>query len=222
MRLVTHYVPLHLPLDTTSVQPERGTPAYYAQRLGGPLSLAQLYLQAGLLHIEGAASVLLSSSYSGLSSIRIPHSSVYHERPETATEAWKRDRENARQYFERAKSLCPSLDVPSLPADRSSGDDDEDDIQLVMPSIELHPAQEKDERVRRRHGEKEMEDVVTSIPSEDTRVKTRTKTLVDGEDDGLDGAWYLYVPGLVGAGTALLVVGVIGALSVSSWRKSQG
>lgn len=222
MRLVTHYVPLHLPLEATSVQPERGTPAYYAQRLGGPPSLAQLYLQAGLLHIEGAASVLLSSSYSGLSSIRIPHSSVYHERPETATEAWKRDRENARQYFERAKALCPSLDVPSLPADRSSGDDHEDDIQLVMPSIELHPAQEKDERVRRRHREKEVEDVVTSIPSEDTRVKTRTKTLVDGDDDGLDGAWYLYVPGLVGAGTALLVVGVIGALSVSSWRKSQG
>lgn len=39
----------------------------------------------------------------------------------------------------------------------------------------------------------------------------------DADDD--DRTWYLYIPGLVGAGTALLVVGL---LSLSSWRKSHG
>ena len=34
-----------------------------------------------------------------------------------------------------------------------------------------------------------------------------------------DRTWYLYLPGLVGAGTALLVVGL---LSLQSWRKNQG
>ena len=38
-----------------------------------------------------------------------------------------------------------------------------------------------------------------------------------GDED--DNTWYLYLPGLVGAGTALLVVGF---LSFSSWRKGQG
>jgi hypothetical protein len=40
--------------------------------------------------------------------------------------------------------------------------------------------------------------------------------------NSIDNAWYLYLPGLVGAGTALLVVGVVGALSFSTWRRNQG
>ena len=41
--------------------------------------------------------------------------------------------------------------------------------------------------------------------------------------DDIDDTWYFYVPGLVGAGTALLVVGIVGALSLSSWsRRNQG
>ena len=41
--------------------------------------------------------------------------------------------------------------------------------------------------------------------------------------DDMDSTWYLYVPGLVGAGTALLVVGIVGALSFSTWsRRNQG
>ena len=35
----------------------------------------------------------------------------------------------------------------------------------------------------------------------------------------VDSPWYLIIPGLVGAGTALLVVTAIG---FSSWRRSQG
>jgi len=41
--------------------------------------------------------------------------------------------------------------------------------------------------------------------------------------DDVDGAWYYYIPGLVGVGTALLVVGVVGVLSFSTWsRRNQG
>lgn len=205
MQLAARYVPVHLPIDESpSVPPEPGTPSYYAQRLGGPVSLAQLYLEAGLLHVEGVASSLLSSSYSSLSSIRIPHP---NERPETATEAWKRDRESARRYFQRAKALCPTLDVPALPGEEVN------DLELVMPSIELHPVEEEKQQNVRRHGVTKEKEVGGTV--------ARTKT-VDKDEDDFDSTWYLYVPGLVGAGTALLVVGVIGALSVSSWRKSQG
>lgn len=111
--------------------------------------------------------------------------------------------------------LCPSLDVPTLPADQSNGGEGEE-MNLVMPSIELHPSEEKEQVA---HGRKDTTDVKeAAAPS----ARSRTRTLIEKDADGLDGAWYLYVPGLVGAGTALLVVGVIGALSVSSWRKSQG
>ena len=44
----------------------------------------------------------------------------------------------------------------------------------------------------------------------------REPDLGSGDDDR---TWYLYLPGLVGAGTALLVVGL---LSLQSWRKNQG
>ena len=44
----------------------------------------------------------------------------------------------------------------------------------------------------------------------------REPDLGAGDDDR---TWYLYLPGLVGAGTALLVVGL---LSLQSWRKNQG
>jgi hypothetical protein len=37
--------------------------------------------------------------------------------------------------------------------------------------------------------------------------------------EDVDSPWYLIIPGLVGAGTALLVVTAIG---LSSWRRSQG
>jgi thiamine pyrophosphokinase len=43
----------------------------------------------------------------------------------------------------------------------------------------------------------------------------------DIERESDDNTWYLYLPGLIGAGTALLVVGVVSALSFSTWRKNQ-
>jgi len=214
MRLVSHYVPLHsLPEPLSDDSTEQGQAAYYVQSLGGPPGIAQLYLEAGLLHLEGAASMLLTSSYSPLSSIRLPSQSQYFPPSEGgSTAAWKRDREAARQYFDRARLLCPTLEVPALPAeDEGSADDDEaTELGLRMPSVDLNAPSEANQP-RRRHTQREG--------SQNKQVVEAPQRSRGTED--LDGAWYLYVPGLVGAGTALLVVGVIGALSLSTWRKNQ-
>jgi hypothetical protein len=217
MRLVSHYVPLDSlpdpPPTPSENATEQGRMTYYIQSVGGLPGVAQLYLEAGLLHLEGAASMLLASSYSPLSSIRLPTQSQYLPGPskDGSTAAWKRDREAARRYFDRARVLCPTLEVPVLPEeDKGSIDDDEaTELGLRMPSVDLRASSEASQ-TRRRHTQREAQNKdLIEVPQRARRT------------DDLDGAWYLYVPGLVGAGTALLVVGVIGALSLTSWRKNQ-
>jgi len=174
--------------------------------------VAQLYLEAGLLHLEGSASMLLTSSYSPLSSIRLPSQSQYisESSKDGSTAAWKRDREAARRYFDRARVLCPSLEVPVLPVeDKVPTDDDEaTELGLRMPSVDVRVSSEASQ-TRRRQKEGSQNKGLVEVPQRARRT------------DDLEGAWYLYVPGLVGAGTALLVVGVVGALSFTSWRKNQ-
>jgi hypothetical protein len=214
MRLVSHYIPLRSVPDSLALSSkedaERGQTTYYIESLGGSPGLAQLYLEAGLLHLEGAAFMLLTNSYSPLSSIRLPSHSQYLSNPSEggSTAAWKRDREAARRYFEQAQLLCPTLEVPALPAeDDESPDDEATELGLRMPSVNLRTSSEDNRGRTQKEGAQNRE--VVEIPQRARRT------------DDLDGAWYLYVPGLVGAGTALLVVGVIGALSFSSWRKNQ-
>jgi hypothetical protein len=107
--------------------------------------------------------------------------------------------------------LCPTLEVPALPAEGDESPDDEaTELGLRMPSVDLRASPEDSQLHRRRTPREGMQNKeIVEIPHRARRT------------DDLDGAWYLYVPGLVGAGTALLVVGVIGALSFSSWRKNQ-
>ena len=218
MKLVTHYLPLQIPLNVlyANEEKQRGTVSYYIQCIGGPVGLARLFLEAGLLHLDGAASVLLSASYATLSSIRVPPPP---QPGEGGAEAWKKDRELASRYFDRARALHPELDVPVLPDDGSSPSVASSTHELEMPSIEILPSapesvysgegsiySEQETMIRRRRQKKEE-----LIFLDD----------VKGKED-IESAWYLYVPSLVGAGTALLVVGVIGALSFSSWRRNQG
>lgn len=224
MRLVSLYLPLSATSDLTDADwavedPARGTVHYYLRCIGGSQGAAQLYLEAGLLHLEGAASTLLSASYSSLSSIRMPLQSQIGE---GGTEAWKRDREAAAKYFERARTLQPDLDIPSLPVE---GAIPVDNHELEIPSLDLTatstpesypsgPESNTDSgaeydvpTVRRRR--KKTSEVEIVVP---------TKAEVDDMED----QWYLYVPGIVGAGTALLVLGVVGVLSLSNWsRRSQ-
>ncbi|KAI0033561.1 hypothetical protein K488DRAFT_47484, partial [Vararia minispora EC-137] len=196
MRLVSYYVPLHvMPVDLSSL-PEHDRTAYCVRMLGGVRALAQLYLDAGLMHLEGTASALLSSSHSPLASIRIPERSSSITISAGGAAAWRRDREAARRYFERARALAPDLDVPLLlpESDVSAATDD---MKLEMPSV----------------------DVEIDVAPPARRHKEAGKDGLRDTQDSME--WYLYIPGLIGAGTALLVVGIVGAIGFSSWRRNQ-
>ncbi|KAF9521298.1 hypothetical protein CPB83DRAFT_865563 [Crepidotus variabilis] len=216
MRLVSQYLPIgETNLSETSEKPACGTPEYYLHALGGSRGLAQLYLEAGLLHLEGAASTLLAASYSSLSSIRIP---LHAQIGEGGAEAWRRDREAAARFFDRARILYPGLDIPGLPK--------EGEMELEMPTMNLAPSAPESEFSK--------EEFQTDSEQEVPVVRRRRKPLdketslfqpnkSNSDLDNMDGAWYLYVPNIVGAGTALLVVGIVGALSFSNWsRRNQG
>ncbi|KAF8899945.1 hypothetical protein CPB84DRAFT_1709359 [Gymnopilus junonius] len=209
MRLVSHYVPLDSTLDAVEVKedPSVQMVAYYLKAIGGSRNLAQLYLEAGLLHLEGAATTLLSASYSSLSSIRIP---LQAQIGEGGTEAWKRDREAAAQFFERARALYPSLDIPALPT--------EDAIELEMPTMHISSSVSETLELK----ESYYEDSEAETPMIRRRGKKPEQTVLEKANsdlDDMDSTWYLYIPGIIGAGTALLVVGIVGALSFSTWSR---
>ncbi|KAI0090172.1 hypothetical protein BDY19DRAFT_938835 [Irpex rosettiformis] len=222
------------PIDDSSTgsRPGQQSPplclAYYLQRLGGRDPLAQLYLEAGLLFLDGSASGLLASSYAGLSSLRTP--TQPHGAPGNPTEAWRRDQEIARRFFDRARQLRPELDVPLLPSSSDPGSEQGSNTsatppsagsgpehQLQIPTIDLSASQLHglpESPLRKRRRARKEEQRYSGPPSSASAVEAKEHSMGEEEDN----TWYLYLPGLVGAGTALLVVGF---LSFSSWRKGQ-
>lgn len=227
MRLVAYYFPLAAVFDPSPTPtPEayaslaKGTVPYHHYCIGGGAGLARLYVEAGSLYLEGTASILLSSTYSALSSIRSSTSTVQGE---GGIAGWRRDRDFARRYFERAKTLDPELEVPVVPPE--IGDELGSGTELLMPSIEIKTTKgspaggSTTSKTRRRTGTvmgkrqgKDMEESDILAPS----MVRESSTMSAGD---VDSPWYLIIPGLVGAGTALLVVTAIG---LSSWRRSQG
>ncbi|KAG9224850.1 hypothetical protein CCMSSC00406_0001999 [Pleurotus cornucopiae] len=180
VRLVNHYIPLSKsfdPLPLTTEQASRGTTSYYMQCIGSSEGLAQLYVEAGLLHLEGTASTILSTSHSSLSSLRVPHEPQVGE---AGADAWKRDRDIASKYFERARNLHPTLEIPSLPPSSE---------ELLMPSIYLRedssdsPPTEPDIPVIRRRRNKDEQEGSLFDPDPEAKV------------DEIDNTWYLYIPG---------------------------
>lgn len=284
-----------MPESTSSVL-NLGTPEYYLLRVGGAAGLAQLFLAAGLLYLEGTATSLLASSYAGLSSLRSPFivSAPPAHSPGTSAdgaEAWRKDRQHAARFFMRARALNPGVDVPLLPAEetedegngsgaessagsgtelnvrprrsrtppqsvappqreRESRDRDRDRDRdrerqqrtqrrkgqprqshnqgqgLDMPTIDVSRASASNDPLpppMRRRRKREYgygytsDDADAELSSSMVESVHREPDIIDSGDD--DRTWYLYLPGLVGAGTALLVVGL---LSLQSWRKNQG
>ncbi|EJF64649.1 hypothetical protein DICSQDRAFT_178276 [Dichomitus squalens LYAD-421 SS1] len=257
--------------------PPRGSTEYYISRLGGASGLAQLFLAAGLLHLEGTAASLLASSYAGLSSLRSPFA-MSGPPPGTGTstdgaEAWRRDREQAARFFVRARVLSPALDVPLLPAEETESEDNESGsgadsgTELAIRPREprdrsqqqQRPPQQNQRTVRRKgqrvQGQQQLEMPTLDVAREaasahdplpppmrrrrrkepayasDDADEELSSSMVESvhkeppvelggaEGNAEDRTWYLYLPGLVGAGTALLVVGL---LSLQSWRRNQG
>ena len=219
LRLVTHFLPVSksfsIPVEEV---PRKGTVEYYLKCVGGQQGLARLYLNGGLLPLDGSAAQMMSSTYSALSSIRTPEPRRSPSN-ENGEQIWRRDRESARRFFERARQLCPQMDIPFLPPADIRGEGAVGDLQ--MPTVDgdqsmttvlgarpaVPPAGERRQLRRRRQ---EAEAAVNAILEQ-----------ADIDRDDEDNTWYLYLPGLIGAGTALLVVGVVSALSFSSWRKNQ-
>lgn len=231
LRLVTHFLPASVKIpdpDTPTLSrptspPSRGTLDYYVMSLGGHSEVAQLYLEAGLSHLEGNAQRLLSSSYSPLSSIRTPEPQNTNQF-ESGTQMWKRDREYARKYFDRARQLAPSLDVPYLPSetdlrghDRHHGPSplSHEDQSLQMPLLDV----EQDKTIRPDDGPPLMDPKSGATVRLRRRRQQASEALLEQADNDEDNPWY--ITGLIGAGTALLVVSVVGALSFQTWRKNQ-
>ncbi|KAG6917007.1 hypothetical protein DXG01_004272 [Tephrocybe rancida] len=171
MRLASHYLPVTSAYNfkVSEKQESRGTTAYYLQCLGGQRGLAQLYVDAGLLHLEGAATTLLSASYSSLSSLRVP---FYAQEGEGGTEAWVRDRTAAAEYFKCAQLLDSSLEIPALPnvEPRYQAED------LEMPSMEMsasdpgsrsEASQYTDADIMRRRRKKEEMSLFDNPPEDD-------------------------------------------------------
>lgn len=230
MKLVAHYFPLAVPLDSsvtlvseTNSPPVKGSATYHHHCIGGGTGLARLYVEAGSLYLEGAADLLLSSTYSALSSIRSSTSTV---QADGGIARWRRDRDSARKYFERARTLDPDLEVPVVPPE--IGEEPGSETELLMPSIEIKTTvgtrgtprggsttgrtRGRTGTMRGKRSEMEESEVLAS-----SLVK-ESSTMSSAYED-VDSPWYLIIPGLVGAGTALLVVTAIG---LSSWRRSQG
>ncbi|KAI6039768.1 hypothetical protein EDC04DRAFT_2867917 [Pisolithus marmoratus] len=179
MKLVTHYLPPHPSLS-------------YVKG-------AELYLEAGLLHLEGAASVVLSASHAALSLIRVP--------PQPQPE---QDRDAASCYFDCARAMNSDLDVPVIMDERSK--QTRSVHELEMPSLGILHCHSAPESTYSGEG---------SIKQGWTKDELIFIDDVKGKDD-IDNAWYLYIPSLVRAVTALLAAGAIGTLSLSSGRQNQG
>lgn len=238
MRLIAHFTPvttvIPAPLSTSSTPPpppRRGTIEYYVRSLGGPQGLAQLFLEAGLAHLDGIASKLLAANYSPLASIRRaePPPSALRRR-ESSTVMWKRDRACARTYFERARTLAPALDatgaIPFLPEETDlRGVDDGrggsvdvrpgQDPEFQMPSIYLDDGSEgtlkppaSPETIRSGKRRRRQEASETLLGTKDEKFKA---SVVDEDDD----TWWL-----IGAGTAIVVASVLGAIGFTNWRKN--
>ncbi|KAI9455506.1 hypothetical protein HD554DRAFT_2030941 [Boletus coccyginus] len=219
MKLVTHYLPLHIPLNMIDADEEQqlGTMSYYLECIGGPPGLAQLFLEAGLLHLEGATSVLSASS-STTSSIPIPPL----PRPgEGGTQARNRDREMASRYFDRAKALHPGVDVPRIPDNDISQAALGNIHELEMPELEMPPIEIQPSALESVYSGEDSLCSKQQMLVHRRRKKKEELVLLDEvkEKEDIENAWHLDVPSLVGVGTALLVAGVIGALRLS-WRRN--
>jgi hypothetical protein len=229
MRLATTFVPpdrtfvLQVPgrayddMTTPGPMPYAGTTAYYVHMLGGQPALAQLYLEVGLLHLDGLAASLQSSSPAALShsALGMPASGAGSALLQFDSAAGRAARANARKYFDCARQLSPALDVPRIP-DEGAGD-----AELLMPSVDSDSATESEDetvlqpRQRRRTGTvgKEAQPPAKLEP-EPPRAVVRREPPEQG--------WLQHAaPAVLSAGTALVAVAVFGVLSFAAMRKAR-
>jgi thiamine pyrophosphokinase len=100
------------------------------------------------------------------------------------------------------------LDVPFI----SSGSEVESSPHsphLLMPSLDFNAPDEADPNpsLRRRRRSAILR----------TFEKSEATTAGTGEEE----PWYMYLPTILGVGTAILAVGFVGAIGLQSWRRNQ-
>jgi hypothetical protein len=241
LRLVKHFLPPESTLarpagasvtgDPAALGPlpEAGTTNFYVHLVGGPRFLAQLYLDVGLLHLDGVASTLLatSSSSHSLSSFRLPGplsgtSTLLQSGSTRSAEEWRTARAYAAKCFSRAQELWPQLNVPILPPEDEGDSSDNITADLQMPSMDLYGSASDDETILNprptlRHRRTDATEGGSEKQPKAKEPIRRSRTTLHESFDGHP--WYLYAPGLVGAGTALVAVAVVGALSFSTWKR---
>ncbi|GJJ08310.1 hypothetical protein Clacol_002521 [Clathrus columnatus] len=198
LRLVNNYIPLH---SSNAESLIRETRPYYITRIGGPAGLAQLYLEAGQLYLEGSASLILASSTPiALSSIRTSEPFIHPSTRESGTETWRKDREAARCYFDRAKSLDPTLEVPILPSDNTELEKGQQRNGPLTPQSASDISRTTSQKGNSNVSDQELQ----NSPIKRLRKgKELVDPYVESEEHDM---WYFYLPGVI---SAVLAVGVL-------------
>jgi hypothetical protein len=149
-----------------------------------------------------------------------------------ASAAWRRDRQAARLFFDRARAFRPGMEVPFLPTDDDGPGAIGLDTSLKMPTIDLsastssslseeetvlHPRP----RGRRRREAAVEEAKEAALLKAGLGAMEKVSARASAYRDELDEqSWLYHVPSILGTGTAIVAVAVIGALSFSTWRKN--
>jgi hypothetical protein len=121
------------------------------------------------------------------------------------------------------------LEVPFLPTDGDGLPGDVRSSQFQIPTIDLAASTSSSEEEtilhprprnrRRKEAEKEEAKEAAILKAGLTRTTEKRQTVYR---DGLEEqSWLEHIPSIIGAGTAVVAVAIIGALSFQSWRKGR-
>lgn len=194
MKLVSVYLPLQTTPPRSQLVPMERNYPHYLRRIGGNSTLAKLYVEAGTLYLDGVGSSLAVSTPTLAQS---PFSLGVSEMGATVHGP---DPETAQRYFRRARVLDPLIEIPDV---RSRTASDAPSLgHLVLPGIDVHHSSEtvKDE-------------ILTESMQVAQKRKRKDKDAWLLEDESEWG----YLPGLLGAG---LAIGIVGIMSVGWWRNN--
>ncbi|KIO25041.1 hypothetical protein M407DRAFT_25576 [Tulasnella calospora MUT 4182] len=198
MKLVSVYLPLQVTAQRSQlVSSERNYPLYL-RRIGGNSALAKLYVEAGTLYLDGVGSSL------AMSIPTLSQSPFSLGTSEMGATVHGPDPEAAQRYFRRARALDPSIEIPDVRSRTASDAPSLGHVDLVMPGVDLH------------HSSTTPKDEMLT-ESMQLAQKRRRKEKDAWLDDDNEWGGYLYLPGLLGAG---LAIGIVGIMSVGWWRNN--
>ncbi|KAG8886391.1 hypothetical protein FRB97_004926 [Tulasnella sp. 331] len=198
MKLAFIYLPLHTTPQRSAIVASERSYSRYLRRIGGNIGLARLYHAVGIIYLQGLGTSL-SGSTSTLSNG--PSSLGLHDiGGQGNNSVLTSDVDTAQRYFRRARVLDPSVEIPEARVEKLR-----DELRMVMPVLDVGQSATTVKESGGLSGSKAQ--------SGDRRRKRNDRYLDDDQDQ-----WSaLYLPGLVGAG---LAIGIVGIMSASWWRSN--